>query len=154
MISFYISLIPIIVTTIFIISIFLKNKSTFNKLLFSLCIILNSIISINVFYINRKFELRDYLTELNPLLENQYLIDGFPHSYSIYTNSIPILNPYSLDYKPSSFLTLNLEKTERKKYILKKEMRVKSEKSIYSSKFTLLETKSLKYYNLNLYELK
>ena len=152
--SFYISLIPIIVTTIFIISIFLKNKSTFNKLLFSLCIILNSIISINVFYINRKFELRDYLTELTPLLENQYLIDGFPHSYSIYTNSIPILNPYSHDYKSSSFLTLNLEKTKRKKYILKKEMRVKSEKSIYSSKFTLLETKSLKYYNLNLYELK
>ena len=70
------------------------------------------------------------------------------------TNSIPILNPYSHDYKSSSFLTLNLEKTKRKKYILKKEMRVKSEKSIYSSKFTLLETKSLKYYNLNLYELK
>ena len=115
---------------------------------------MNLIILLNVFYINRKFELRDYLTEIRPLLEDQYLIDGFPHSYSIYTNSIPILNPYSNNYKPISFINLDLEKTDKKKYILKKEMRVKSEKNIYSSKFTLIEKKSLKFYNLKLYELK
>ena len=151
--SFSISLIPIIVTTLFIISNFMIIKSSQKKLLYSFCILLNSIILLNVFYINRKFELRDYLTELKPLLEDQYLIDGFPHSYSIYTNSIPVLNPYSNSYKPSSFLTLNLNNTDKKKYILKKEMRVKSEKNIYSSKFKLLETKSLKFYNLKLYEL-
>ena len=152
--SFSISLIPIAVTTLFIISNFKIVKLTYKKIIYSFCIIMNLIILLNVFYINRKFELRDYLTEIRPLLEDQYLIDGFPHSYSIYTNSIPILNPYSNNYKPISFINLDLEKTDKKKYILKKEMRVKSEKNIYSSKFTLIEKKSLKFYNLKLYELK
>ena len=152
--SFTISLIPIIVTTLFIISNFMIIKPSYKKLLYSFCIVLNSIILLNVFYINRKFELRDYLSELRPLLENQYLIDGFPHSYSLYTNAIPILNPYSNNYEPSSFLTLDFDKTDKKKYILRKEMRVESEKNIYSSKFISLETKSLKFYNLKLYELK
>ena len=152
--SFSISLIPITITTLFIISNFMIIKSSYKKILFSFIIVLNSIILLNVFYVNKKFELRNYLTELKPLLEDQYLIDGFPHSYSLYTNSIPILNPYSNNYDSNSFLTLDLDKPDKKKYVLKKEMRFKNEENIYSSKFTLIEKKSLKFYNLKLYELK
>ena len=104
--------------------------------------------------LNKKFELRDYLIDLKPLIENQYLVDGFPHSYCIYTNSIPILSPYSNSYQKNSYLGISLRKKDKKKYFLVKEMRDKSNKIIYNSNFTFLDKKHLKFYDLRLYQYK
>tara|TARA_B100001287_G_scaffold240654_1_gene215173 strand:- start:70 stop:1737 length:1668 start_codon:yes stop_codon:yes gene_type:complete len=148
----FISIIPLFTVLIFVVSIIFYFKSHLKSWIYFFCILLNVMISINVFFLNKKFELRDYLLKLKPQLENQYLIDGFPHAYCLYSNAIPILNPYSYNYKKDTYSSLMLSKKDKKKYFLVKEMRDKSQKITYNSNFTLLEKKYFNFYNLILYE--
>jgi len=154
--SFFISIIPLLVFGIFSFLILVKSNLKIMYTGFSFCIILMFLIISNVYYINKKFEIRDYLTDIRPLLEGNYLIDGFPHSYSLYTNSVPILNPYSFNSEKYSFDKLYLQYDDKKKYLLFKKMRgdLFFYNKIDSSKLTLLDTKHLLYYDLKLYELK
>ena len=147
-----ISLIPFSTVLIFIASIIFNFKSNLKLYTYFFLLGLNFIIPINVFYFNKKFELKEYLLKLKPQLENQYLVDGFPHSYCIYSNAVPILNPYSNNYNKDIYSSLRLSKKDKKKYFLIKEMRGKSDKIIFNSSFTLIEKKSLKFYDLILYQ--
>tara|TARA_Y100000385_G_scaffold5758_1_gene6370 strand:- start:464 stop:1423 length:960 start_codon:yes stop_codon:yes gene_type:complete len=147
-----ISVIPFSIVLIFITSIIFNFKSNLKLYTYLILLLLNFIIPINVFYFNKKFELKEYLLKLKPQLENQYLVDGFPHSYCIYSNAIPILNPYSKDYSKHIYSSLRLSKKDKKKYFLIKEMRGNSNKIRFNSSFTIIEKKTFKFYDLILYE--
>ena len=151
---FVFSIIPILVLVVFIFSIyFFKKKKIFDLILFIIPFFL-FVLPINVFYTNKKYEIKSALTRLKPTLENQYLVYGFPHAYSLYSNAIPILNPYDLNYLKNSH-NINLLDSKKDKYGLIKVMRDTNynQNKFNWKKNTLVDSISLTFYDLKLYKL-
>jgi len=79
------------------------GKSAFT-FLFVVSLLINLVFTINVFIVNRKYEVRDCLVGLRPLINNKVVIEGFPLTYQLYTDCKPALNGYEIDFidKPSN----------------------------------------------------
>jgi hypothetical protein len=95
----------------------------------------NVALTLNVFVINRKYEVRDCLISLRPIIGNKVVIEGFPLSYQLYSNCKPALNGYDIDFidKPNNTVFNEMLMNKQADYVIDKVMQGSS---LYHSGYT------------------
>jgi 4-amino-4-deoxy-L-arabinose transferase-like glycosyltransferase len=84
---------------VFIYSLFSSsgNFQSIIKTVLIVSVISNMALSFNTFVLNRKYQVRDSLVELKPIIHNKVTTGGFPFAWQFYTGSKPALNGYPID---------------------------------------------------------
>jgi len=77
------------------------NRSIIKSVL-TITIAFNLIFTFKIFIRNRKYEIRDCLISLKPMLQNKVVVDGFPFTWQMYTNCKPAMHGYPVDFLTSS----------------------------------------------------
>lgn len=99
------------------------NKTVVSGI-FMVSIAANLVLVVKIFVVDRKYEVRDSLVSLKPMLEGKVVVGGFPYTYQFYTNCKPALNGYHVDFLDDSYE--NTEKTMlangKIDYVIDKEM--------------------------------
>jgi len=70
----------------------------FVRIVFMLSILANFILTCEVFIADRKYQIRDCLADLKPLLNNKVVVGGFPFAYQFYNGCKPALHGYNVNY--------------------------------------------------------
>ncbi|HXP50809.1 MAG TPA: glycosyltransferase family 39 protein [Bacteroidia bacterium] len=90
------------ITLIFILFYSIKLSRTVVKIALVVSIASNFILIYNTFLINRKYEIRDCLVDLKPLIHDKIVIGSFPLTFQLYTGCKPGLHGYEINYITSS----------------------------------------------------
>jgi hypothetical protein len=92
----------VILALVFFYALLFKNNGNYTKLIIRSVLLVslfaNLALTVNVFVINRKYEVRDCLISLRPMISNKVVVEGFPLSYQLYSNCRPALNGYNIDF--------------------------------------------------------
>jgi hypothetical protein len=90
----------VVLAIAFIAALFFYNKNNLIvvKAIFVVSVLANFMLTYTVYVNNRKYQIRDCLVSLEPMLNNKIVTGWFPFSYQLYTQCEPALNGYDIDF--------------------------------------------------------
>lgn len=118
------------------------------RYLFFLPLIASTFLIIKYCILEKKFEVRDALIDMKPIIENKVLITGFPHAHQFYSNCIPALSGYTESFAMGDQyknVVDSLFKNGIAEYKIEKKF--KHEKPDSSSNFVLTKKYSFSFYD-------
>jgi len=74
-----------------------KNR-LFTIIIIMISILANFILTYETFIVGRKYQIRDCLINLEPILHDKVVVGGFPLTYQFYSGGKPALHGYNVNY--------------------------------------------------------